>query len=249
MDGNRTTLKGDKMGRKSTNKADYLTVGEFAKRVGKSSQSVYKKMKPSHSFWRYVQDFDGTRMIHKAALSEVYGVSVEGDNGYQQEISEELPTSDNLIIKTLQDRVDEQSRTIDALNKALASAQEALQNEQKLHGITQARLRLLEDKTATAADISQDQTAEHTADTAGSPSNQGDVAVGDTSDQRPGTDDGIQSNQKQSTADEDRSADPVSAVSDSGEGQPQEQRKSFLDWLKSLFTWWRDGLLLLRKHR
>lgn len=144
------------MGRKSTNKADYLSVTEFAKLVGKSSQSLYKKMKPDNRFWRYVQSFNGTKMIHKSALYEVYGVSIEDNNINQPDEFIELPSDDNLV-RELKERIAEQSRTIDELHKALASAHESLQNEQKLHGITQARLKALEDKQATHAADQADQ--------------------------------------------------------------------------------------------
>lgn len=144
------------MGRKSTNKADYLSVIEFAKLVGKSSQSLYKKMKPDNKFWRYVQTFNGTKMIHKSALYEVYGVSIEDNNINQPDEFIELP-SDNNLVRELKERIAEQSRTIDELHKALASAHESLQNEQKLHGITQARLKALEDKQANHAASQADQ--------------------------------------------------------------------------------------------
>ena len=59
-------------------RAEYITVSELAETVGRSCQSIYKKMKDKPSFNQYVRVFDGKKFIHKSAIWEEFGIEVEG---------------------------------------------------------------------------------------------------------------------------------------------------------------------------
>lgn len=58
-------------------KAEFLSVAEFAERAKVSQQSVYKRLNtPGNKLLKYVVESDGRRMIKVDAIAEVYGVTV-----------------------------------------------------------------------------------------------------------------------------------------------------------------------------
>lgn len=122
------------MARKSANKADYLTVNELSQKVNRSIQSIYKRMRPGNSLWKYVREIDGIKMVHKNALREIYGVMVDGDDVHVFASAEELPpeTPEEKMIRFLQRQIqekDEQLRRKDEQIDNLMNTQAVLHNK------------------------------------------------------------------------------------------------------------------------
>lgn len=148
------------MNEKSFNKADYLTVKEFATMVEKSPQSVYKRLERKENKVKYMFTYDGRKYIHKAAVWDLYGI----DAGFNTHVND---------TETAIQPEDEQDHTyhfiailkeqIVTKDKQIADLTELLKHEQMLHAATQsklqetlARLQALTD-TATANDNQSDQ--------------------------------------------------------------------------------------------
>lgn len=145
------------MGRKSTNKANYLTVQELSAIVEKSKQSIYRRMKPNNPFWKYVNTFDGVKMVHKSAVSEVYGIDyafIAYDDGNVENESTDLRPTDPLI-KLLNDQITQKDKQIADMQRTIDNLHEALNAEQLLNGQNTLRIQeltaLITNKQAGAA--------------------------------------------------------------------------------------------------
>lgn len=117
---------------------DYLTINEFATRVHKSTQSLYKRIRENPDFSRYVMVVNGHKVVHKSALQEVYGIEPDPEVIENDVQPDENPSQE--LINVLKQQIAEK-------DKHIAELTEALINSQKLHAATSAKLAsLLEDK-------------------------------------------------------------------------------------------------------
>lgn len=122
-------------------KNDLLTVAEFAKRVGKSKQSVYSRL--DKGLKQFVQEVDGQKMLSAEALSVYQSINVE--QGFKQDSinvdqppKEEKTALDLLskTIETLQKQLEEKDRQIERLTAALQTEQQHATQAQVLHAAT-----------------------------------------------------------------------------------------------------------------
>lgn len=102
---------------------EYISVSEFASRVGVSKQAVYqqlsKKLKP------YLLVVDGVKKISIRAISDVYGQS--DSKGDSKENEQELS---KLLIDSLNKQLEEKDRQIAELHRLIATAQMQLTESQ-----------------------------------------------------------------------------------------------------------------------
>lgn len=114
---------------------EYISVSEFASRVGVSKQAVYqqlsKKLKP------YLLVVDGVKKLSIRAISDVYGQS--DSKGDSKENEQELS---KLLIDSLNKQLEEKDRQIAELHRLIATAQMQLTESQH-------RLQELEEKDQT----------------------------------------------------------------------------------------------------
>lgn len=116
---------------------DYLSVNEFATRIDKSTQSIYKRIRENPDFIKYVVVVNGHKLVHKSALQEVYGIEPDPEVIEDDVQPDENPNQEliNLLKQQLQEK-----------DKHIAELTQALIYEQKLHANTSARLAMLEDR-------------------------------------------------------------------------------------------------------
>ena len=116
---------------------EYMSVSEFATRVGCSKQAVYqqlnKKLKP------YVKVIDGKKAINSKALREVYGKEIQPENqSVVKEVDQELNKE---LIDLLKAQIEEKDQQIKELHRLLATSQ--MQLTESTHKVQE-----LEDKLA-----------------------------------------------------------------------------------------------------
>lgn len=151
-----------------------LTVQQFAALVGKSPQSIYKRLNKVDNLvdnqvvnpiQPYVVVVDGQKMLKTQALSELYGIEVEQpiQPGYQLE-SEKLSTPFNQVeqpiqlpadekssdeIAFLREQIRRQDTMIESLNKELEKERE--HNREKDRQLLDTLSKLAETQAALAA--------------------------------------------------------------------------------------------------
>ena len=147
-----------------------LTVQQFAALVGKSPQSIYKRLNKvdnpvDNPIQPYVVVVEGQKMLKIQALSELYGMEVEQPiQPSCQPESEKLSTSFNPVEQPIQPHVDEKSSDevaflreqircqdtmIEALNKELEKERE--HNREKDQQLLDTLAKLAETQAALAA--------------------------------------------------------------------------------------------------
>lgn len=132
------------MGRKSANIANYVTVQELSAIVGRSKQSIYRRMTPDNPFWKYVHSFKGIKMVHKAAISEVYGIEYEFAPNYEEAIEDQAETNDSTqLLKLLQGQIEKKDKQISDMQRTIDNLHEALNAEQLLNGQNTLRIQEL----------------------------------------------------------------------------------------------------------
>ena len=217
-------------------KSEYITIAELSKLVGKSNQSIYKKMKQKPSFNQYIRIFDGKKYVHKSAVWEEFGVEIEGFKPVEDKGLENTQPDDQLI-SVLTDRINSQKQQIEAMQRTIDSLGEMLKAEQLLHGQTAARLQqatlLIEELRKQPEQPKQTADPERSAQPDGSPHQEQPDQTQDQSDQeQPG--DNRSSDQDQSDHD-NGSSDQTQENHDnesSDQGQEQPERLTFLQRLK-----------------
>ena len=116
--------------------SEFLTVKEFANRVGKSQQSIYKRMEQM-PFKRYVTEINGKKMIHVSAIADLY----TRDN---QTVSPDTEETETVFRTANDDMIEFLKRQIEEKDRQIASLNEALKNEQLLRASADRRIALLE---------------------------------------------------------------------------------------------------------
>ncbi|MFV0391149.1 MAG: hypothetical protein ACK5KP_04580 [Paludibacteraceae bacterium] len=106
-----------------TDNNEYISVSEFAKRANVSKQSVYKRL--NNKLTKYVKLIDGKKMLN-----------IQGLKLYEQ--AEKKSTNEQFIEQLLS-----QVNYLKNQNNRLS---DMLENEQKLHAMTQSKLYALESK-------------------------------------------------------------------------------------------------------
>lgn len=103
---------------------EYLGVKEFAERVQKSEQSVYKRLRNKNDkIQQYVKLKDGKKVIAAAAIEYLYNNDcIE----YEEITEEEKPLQDNEIINILREQIEQQRKEIEFKNKQLEDLTEQL---------------------------------------------------------------------------------------------------------------------------
>lgn len=70
----------------------YINVNQFAEKIGKSKQSIYKRLSKQDSDLKpYAKEVDGKVYIAERALQEVYGIAAEPEQGSQPDIQPKQP--------------------------------------------------------------------------------------------------------------------------------------------------------------
>ena len=110
---------------------EYLSVKEFAAAAGLTPQAVYKKL--NNQLKPYFKMVDGKKTIEKSAL-ELFDRS--------SETTTSSATVEQQLINMLQTELNKK-------NEQIAELQKALDQEQRLHAMSQQRLLELEDKQHT----------------------------------------------------------------------------------------------------
>lgn len=116
---------------------EYISVSDFADRVGCSKQAVYqqlnKRLKP------YVKVIDGKKTINSKALREVYGKEIQPESqSVVKEVDQELNKE---LIELLKSQIEEKDQQIKGLHRLLATSQ--MQLTESVHKVQE-----LEDKLA-----------------------------------------------------------------------------------------------------
>lgn len=124
--------------------SQYLTVKQFAIKVERSQQSIYKKM-ASPEFQRYVIEYNGKKLIHVSAITDLYTKHDETETVKAADTDHtEVPSRDDFI-EFLKRQIEEKDRQI-------ASLSEALKAEQVLRASADHRIALLESKETQAGE-------------------------------------------------------------------------------------------------
>lgn len=101
----------------------FFSIKEFAEEVGKSEQSVYKRIKKANDpIQNYIKLRNGKKVISAAAVC-LYNGDV---NEYEEIGTEEKPLPDTDIITLLKEQIEEQRKEIEFKNKQLEDLTEQL---------------------------------------------------------------------------------------------------------------------------
>ena len=141
--------------------SDYLTIKEFAEKVGVSQQAIYKQVE--RKLKNYVKLVDNQKMIDIKALQEVYDIGVEQPiqpniEPVEQPIqSSSQQIIDRLLFDMLQEELRKKNEQIENLqqiikenelkyHESLMQSQQNLEREQQLHLLSKQRILELESK-------------------------------------------------------------------------------------------------------
>lgn len=141
--------------------SDYLTIKEFAEKVGVSQQAIYKQVE--RKLKNYVKLVANQKMIDIKALQEVYDIEVEQPIQPNIEPVEQLIQSssqqiiDRLLFDMLQEELRKKNEQIETLqqiikenefkyHEALMKSQQNLEREQQLHLLSKQKILELENK-------------------------------------------------------------------------------------------------------
>ena len=127
--------------------SEYITISEFAKLAGVSSQSVYKRLSTQLS--TYIQLVDNKKMLKISALKDIYGVEVDNL------LNQDLNPLENTILSTIEllkvqltekdQQLQEKDIQIRELNKRLSEAHQMASNSQDLHKADKVQQVILSD--------------------------------------------------------------------------------------------------------
>ena len=123
-------------GQKVHELSQYLTVKQFATKVERSQQSIYKKM-TYPEFQRYVIEYNGKKMIHVSAITDLYTKHDEPE-------TPKAADTDHIEVPSRDDFIEFLKRQIEEKDRQIASLNEALKNEQLLRASADRRIALLE---------------------------------------------------------------------------------------------------------
>ena len=124
---------------------EYLSIKDFAERVGVSQQAIYKQVERKLN--NYVKMVENQKMIDIRALQEVYGVEVE--QPIQPKIEPvEQPIQPNFdsILSQNQQMIDMLKEQLEAKDKQIENLQKLLDQEQQLNAMNHEKILLLESK-------------------------------------------------------------------------------------------------------
>ena len=141
--------------------SDYLTIKEFAEKVGVSQQAIYKQVE--RKLKNYVKLVDNQKMIDIKALQEVYDIGVEQPIQPNVELVEQPIQSssqqiiDRLLFDMLHEELRKKNEQIETLqqiikenelkyHESLMQSQQNLEREQRLHLLSKQRIFELESK-------------------------------------------------------------------------------------------------------
>ena len=141
--------------------SDYLTIKEFAEKVGVSQQAIYKQVE--RKLKNYVKLVDNQKMIDIKALQEVYDIGVEQPiqpniEPVEQPIqSSSQQIIDRLLFDMLHEELRKKNEQIETLqqiikenelkyHESLMQSQQNLEREQQLHLLSKQRILELESK-------------------------------------------------------------------------------------------------------
>lgn len=114
---------------------EYISVADFADRVGCSKQAVYQTL--NKRLKSYVTVIDGKKVINSKALQEVYGKEIQSESQtVVKEIDQQLNKE---LIDLLKSQIEEKDQQIKELHRLLATSQ--MQLTESVH-----RVQELEDK-------------------------------------------------------------------------------------------------------
>lgn len=145
----------------------YVSIKEFARRVGVSPQAIYKRLNQvGNRLNNYIKLVGNQRMLNIQALQDVYGIEVVNENQPVEKPDDNLSQPEQGVIEVLREQLrvkDEQmERELQVKNEQirilqqqlreeserhhaeLQRAQENLEREQQLHLLSQRRVLELE---------------------------------------------------------------------------------------------------------
>ena len=138
------------------NSNEYISVKEFAEIVGRSQQSIYKRLgKVDNPLRAYAKEMADGLKIHKDALRVLYGIEQTFGNVVEQpslttateqkkekETTQEKQTSQTKVIEILTNELKEQRKDnekkeqrIEELTQMLKDSQRMLEQQQQLNAI------------------------------------------------------------------------------------------------------------------
>ena len=129
--------------------SEYMTVKQFAKQAGVTTQYVYKQIRDG-KLDKYVEIVDGKRLLNPEALNKFS----------KHEHVNETSTSEQTIVLFLQDQLKEKDKQIADLQEMLKQSQELLKVEQNIRYITERRILAIEGQNAAGAEETTTETEE-----------------------------------------------------------------------------------------
>lgn len=149
---------------------EYISIAEFAERVGVSKQAVYQRL--NKSLKAYVKDISGKKSINIRALEDLYGKDscsrleqdIQGEfKGVEQDIDQEKEVQlINKLIDTLQEELKSKDEQIKEKDLQIKELHNLLDQQQQLTALDRKKIVELEDRLANASDQSDDQEEETT---------------------------------------------------------------------------------------
>lgn len=106
-------------------KEEYISISEFAKRAGVSTQSIYKRIgKKDNPIRKFLKVDNDVATISVVALEEVYGIkNTEEVDGVVNEVVQ-LPAGEEKTTANKNDTINTYQKMIDILEKQVSSLQE-----------------------------------------------------------------------------------------------------------------------------
>ena len=135
-------------------KADKLTIKDFAAAVGKSSQSIYKRLNRENDELKpFLIVEDNIKYISTTALKVVYNIDTEPQQEQpQQKEKEAAEGSNSIVIELLKAQIEAQQKELDEKNKQIqelmqqvSAAQQLVNQEQRLHLVDKQKIAELEE--------------------------------------------------------------------------------------------------------
>lgn len=173
------------MGEKSFNKANYLTVKDFAQTVEKSVQSVYKRIERKENRGKYLRTYEGRKYIHKAALWELYGI----DTGFNVHISDDDTAvesdAESLLVKVLREEIAKKDKELEAKNIQIAEKDKQIAGLFGFLSEEKAKVRQLTAQVDNLKLSLEDKQADHAADRTDHTDHDNGHAAGHTDHEQP----------------------------------------------------------------
>lgn len=110
---------------------DYMSIKDFALKVGVSQQAIYKQL--NNKLNKYLKVVENKKYIHISALKEYLDI-------------EDNSTNEQQLLNLLQTTIDTLKEQLQEKDKQIANFQKQLDQEQQLRAIDKQKIEVLEQK-------------------------------------------------------------------------------------------------------